>query len=143
MIQGVSAGGSVGVIAATAVHYAQMDGKSLILPVRPAQMINASFKHIQMRPDSRLQDGVPLYKLKILDTLIEQFSRTQAAVPAAVSGAAAGAGTAAQSSVSFSAPHADNVDAIIASVSERLRGSGASYRVGFLPEPGAFVNLLA
>jgi hypothetical protein len=139
MIQGVSAGGNIGVVAVTALRYAHADGQALILPVRPAQMINANFKHIQMRPDSSLENGIPLYKLKILDTLIDQLSRKDAAGAAGALMHAAATGTA-------EAPRAadtGSVDAMITAISASMRDSSPSYRARFLPEPGAFVDLLA
>jgi hypothetical protein len=83
------------------------------MPVRPAEQIYANFRHIQVRPDSRLEDGIPLYKLKILDALIDSLSRTDASKGR---GAAAGQGGV---------------------------GLAALYRRGFLPEPGTFVDLVA
>jgi len=130
MIQGVSSGGRVGVVAVTALRYAQSDGGDIIVPIRPAEAVYASFRHIQTRPDSRLQDGIPLYKLRILDTLIDHLVR---------SGAAHNAGE--RPGVS-----ADSIDQLIAAMSNTLgKGSGgdAPYRAGFLPEPGAFVDLAA
>ena len=129
---GVSAGGRVGVASMTALRYAQPDGGEVVMPVRPAQLIYANFKHIQVVPESRLQDGVPLYKLKILDTLIDQLSPKRA-VPAITAG---------------------SIDGIIGEMSRGVprdvmtpgaasRGTAAAYRAGFLPPPGAFVNLVA
>jgi hypothetical protein len=94
------------------------------MPVRPAQVVYANFKHIQVRPDSRLEDGVPLYKLKILDTLIDHLSRKKQAPSA----------------------DASSIDSVIVEMSRSFRaagGSGQSYRAGFLPAPGAFVDLVA
>ena len=116
----------------TALRYAQADGADVIMPVRPAQLVYANFKHIQAVPDSRLQDGVPLYKLKILDTLIDRLS-PGATVPAIT---------------------ARSIDGIIGDMSRGARNDGAAagasprgtagaYRAGFLPPPGAFVNLVA
>jgi hypothetical protein len=121
---GVSAGGHVGVVSMTALRYAQSDAGDVIMPVRPAQLIYANFKHIQVRPDSRLEDGIPLYKLKILDTLIEQLSQKKP-----------------QPSVD-----AGSIDSVIMEMSRGFRpagGSGQLYRAGFLPTPGAFVDLMA
>jgi hypothetical protein len=131
MIQGVSSGGQVGIVAITAMRYAQSDGGTVVVPVRPAQMINASFKHIQMRPDSRLQDGVPLYKLKILDSLIDHMAK---ATPN-------GAGLVGKSGVD-----AVTIDGLIATMSGSARaeaGTAAAYRAGFFLEPGALVDLVA
>jgi hypothetical protein len=117
---GVTAGGHVGVVSLTALRFAQADGGEVIMPVRPAQMVYANFKHIQVLPESRLKDGVPLYKLKILDILIDQLSpkRPVASVDAG------------------------SIDLIIGEMSGRLRRREA-YLGGFLPAPGAFVNLVA
>ena len=122
MVAGVNAGGQVGVVSMTALRYAQADGGDVIMPVRP---------------DSRLDDGVPLYKLKILDTLIDHLSAKK---PAA-------------------AVDAGSIDNTIIEMSRSMRTSGggtaggafgamaggpsASYRAGFLPPPGAFVDLVA
>jgi hypothetical protein len=128
MIQGVSSGGHVGVAAITALRYAQSDGHDVIMPVRPAQAINASFKHIQVRPDSNLQDGVPLYKLKILDSLIDQMTKT-------------GAGARGVDGI-----NASTIDGVISSLTRAGQaegGAGSAYRAGFFLEPGAFVDLVA
>jgi len=136
MIQGVSSGGHVGVVAVTALRYAQSDGQDVILPVRPAQVIFANFKHIQVRPDSRLEDGVPLYKLKILDSLIDQMAKT-AVMPGNESGARG---------LLKSGLTAANIDGVIAGMTGAGRaqsGAGAAYRPGFFLAPGAFVDLVA
>jgi hypothetical protein len=132
MIQGVSSGGHVGVVAITALRYAQSDGHAVVMPVRPAQMIYANFKHIQVRPDSRLEDGVPLYKLKILDSLIDQMAKT---------GAEGGTHGTARPGIT-----ASNIDGMILSLAGAGRGGsglGSAYRAGFFPPPGAFVDLVA
>jgi hypothetical protein len=124
MVAGVTAGGHVGVVSMTALRYAQSDGGDVIMPVRPAQLIYANFKHIQVRPDSRLQDGIPLYKLKILDTLIEQMSHKK----------------------SLPSVDAGSIDSALAEMSRGFRAAGSAgqpYRGGFLPAPGAFVDLVA
>jgi len=121
-------------VALTAVRYAQADAPGVIMPVRRAQMVYAQFAHIQVQPDSRLQDGVPLYKLQILDTLIDKMSRS-ARAPGAAQPGTAGA-----------RPAPTSIDAVIAGLSNELRsggGAAASYRAAFLPAPGAFVDLVA
>ena len=117
MVAGVTAGGHVGVISMAALRYAQPGSVQPVMPVRPAEVIYANFRHVQVQPDSRLQDGVPLYKLKILDMLIDRFSPKQ---PSSVD--------------------ARSIDSVITEISRGLRGA---YRAGFLPEPGAFVDLVA
>ena len=118
MAAGVSTGGQVGVISMTAVRYAQPASNEPVMPVRRAQLVYANFRHIQVQPDSRLQGGVPIYKLKILDTLIEHLSPKQAT------------------------PRVDaaSIDSVITGLS---RGPKGAYRAGFLPAPGAFVDLVA
>jgi len=132
MIQGVTSGGHIGVAAITALRYAQSDGRDIVMPVRPAELIQANFRHIQVRPDSRLDEGVPLYKLKILDTLIDSLSRDS--------------GTAARTGPLNRPGAGASIDNIITRMASELRqgtGRDNSYRARFLPEPGAFVDLLA
>lgn len=124
MVTGVTSGGHVGVVAMTALRYAQSDAGDVIMPVRPAQLIFANFKHIQVVPDSRLEDGVPLYKLKILDTLIDQLSQKKP----------------------LPSMDAGSIESAIIEMSRGFRAAGGaaqSYRAGFLPAPGAFVDLVA
>jgi hypothetical protein len=139
-----AAGGAhIGVAAIAALRYAQSDGVDLVMPVRPVQQIFASFRHIQLRPDSRLQDGVPLYKLRILDSLIDHLSRTEGA---GATGATEGSRAAAGAGAGRRGLSAAGVDRAIESLQELLRHGrrgGAAYRFGTLPEPGAFVNLVA
>ncbi len=118
MVAGVSAGGHLGVISMTALRYAQPGSGQPVMPVRLAEVIYANFRHIQVQPDSHLQDGVPLYKLKILDMLIDRFSPKQAS----------------------SSVDAGSIDAVIGAMTRGMKGA---YREGFLPAPGAFVDLVA
>jgi hypothetical protein len=118
MVAGATAGSHVGVISLAAVRYAQPGSGSPVMPVRPAELIYANFHHIRVQPDTRLQDGVPIYKLKILDSLIDHLSARRP-----------GAGV-----------DAGSIDSVIIEMSKGLRGA---YREGFLPAPGAFVDLVA
>jgi hypothetical protein len=154
MVAGVSSkgvayaagGGNVGVVAITALRYAQSDGINVVMPVRPAQQIFANFRHIQLRPDSRLEEGIPLYKLRILDSLIDHLSRAETTGKEAAPGGA-GAGIApAGAETKRGGVTAASVDGAIKSLFERLRQGnigGAAYRSAFLPQPGAFVDLVA
>jgi hypothetical protein len=130
---------TIGIASITALRHAQSDGYDMVMPVRPAQAINAHFRHIQLLPDSRLKDGVPLYKLKILDALIDN--------PAPGGSAPGVSGT-----LTGKVGRAEAVDGLIAGIMDGLRaeegaaarGMGSSaYRAGFLPLPGAFVDLVA
>lgn len=118
MVGAVSNGSSVGVISMAALRYAQPAAGEPILPVRPAEMVFATFRHIQVQPDFRTESGVPIYKLKILDALIDRFS------PRPAGGQV----------------DASSIDSVIAEISRGLRGS---FGAGSLPAPGAFVNLVA
>ena len=115
----------------TALRYAQADAE-VVIPMRPAQIVHANFRHIQALPEWRLQDGVPLYKLRILDALIDQFSPKERTPPV----------------------DSESIDLTIGEMSRWLRGTGMTpstsshgmaeaYRARFLPAAGAFVNLLA
>jgi hypothetical protein len=149
MVQGVSSGSQVGVVAMAALRYAQTDGASVVLPVRRAEMLYANFRHIQVRPDTSREDGIPLYKLKILDTLIDSFARGTGETGAAATGGAGKAGAAAMgraSGYTRQAASEDAIDQMISAVAKNLRAEGrgsAAYRAGFLPAPGAFVDLAA
>jgi hypothetical protein len=129
---------AVGAGTIAALRSVRTDDYDIVVPVRPVQAIYASFRHIQVLPDTRLQDGVPLYKLKILDSLIEELSPGKAGTAVGASGGGAA--------------KAEAVDRIIGDLSGGLRaaeaaagrGLGSSaYRAGFLPLPGAFVDLVA
>jgi hypothetical protein len=139
MVQAVSPSTSVANL--VAVRSAQADAPGVIMPVRPAQAIYASFRHIDVLPDSRLADGVPLYKLRILDSLIDRLSQVQ------------GNGSGGAAAISAAARRDPaSVDRWIADLAGGLRAAGgssarggvsASYRAGFFPLPGAFVDLVA
>ena len=133
MVSGVTTGSQVGVVSMTAVRYAQPAAGEPILPVRPAQMVAATFRHIQVRPDSRLDNGIPIYKLKILDTLIDHLSPRQPAAGGSAANGSAASGSAA-------AVNAATIDSVIMEMSRGMRGA---FQVGSLPAPGAFVNLVA
>jgi len=138
MVSGVTTGSQVGVVSLTAVRYAQPAAGEPILPVRPAQMVAATFRHIQVRPDSRLDNGIPIYKLKILDTLIDHLSPRQPAAGGSVANGSAANGSAANGSVA--AVDAATIDSVIMEMSRGMRGA---FQAGSLPAPGAFVNLVA
>jgi hypothetical protein len=141
MVQGITGQGQIGVVAISALRAVQSDGQSVVVPVRPSQAVYANFSHIRVRPDWSLQDGIPLYKLRILDTLMERYSRTGTA--GRTGEPAGGAGLAA---LSASGQGRKDIDSLINSLSQKLRvsaGDSFSYRAGFLPEPGTFLDLVA
>ena len=151
MADGISATSTAGIGSIVAVRGARDDATGIVMPVRPAQAIFASFRHIQVLPDSRLQDGVPLYKLRILDALMDRAAAgTQTGSSAA---AASGGSRAGWDGLGGPSPSRteSSVDALIVDLSQKLRAtdgragaqSPAGYRAGFLPLPGAFVDLVA
>jgi hypothetical protein len=103
------------------------DGR-VMLPIRPADALFAAFKHIQVIPDTRLENGVPLYKLMILDNLIEHL--------------AGGAGQSGRGGIKGEA----SVDSLITELAGKLRARTAgaqSFTAGLLPGAGMVVNLVA
>lgn len=100
-----------------------------MLPVRPADARCASFQHIQVLPNTRAGNGVPLYKLNIPDALIERISRTL------------------ESARPGGAPRDDQpVDERTRALSfaiHRPARSAPSRTAGLPLEPGSFVNLVA
>ncbi len=122
----------VGVQSMAALRYPGADGYDVVVPVRPARAVHASFRHIEVLPDIRVQDGIPLYKLQILDALLEYYS-----APAR------------RDFPSEQAPAADGTREATANilVNGLSRGTRSpapgSYRAGLLPLPGALVDLVA
>jgi hypothetical protein len=135
MVAGISTGSQVGMISMTALRYAQPAAGQPVMPVRPAELVYANFRHIQVRPDSRLDSGVPIYKLKILDTLIDHLSPGRAA------------GREGSARAGAARVDAASIDSLIVEMSRGLRGAEhgrpGGYLAGFLPPPGAFVDLVA
>ena len=129
---------AVGTGSITALRSVRTDDYEVVVPVRPVQAIYANFRHIQVLPDARLQDGVPLYKLKILDSLIDGLPPGSANAGAGSAGGETGRGQAIDRIIG------DLSGGLRAAQAEAARGPGrGSYRAGFLPLPGAFVDLVA
>jgi len=173
MVAGVSTGGQVGVISMTAVRYAQPASNEPVMPVRRAQLVYANFRHIQVQPDSRLQGGVPLYKLKILDTLIDHLSPKPAAprvdaasIDSVITGMSRGLRGAYDGQTAVLRPGPSNASQprVLPQAASAYDGqpgrtrrtavegppdprvlaqATGAYRAGFLPAPGAFVDLVA
>jgi hypothetical protein len=129
MIEGVSSMGRIGTVALAALRYAQPAGERAVLPVRPADMRYASFRHIQVLPDTRAGEGVPLYKLKILDALIERIAGANGS---------ARAGAAPREDL----PVDERIRAISSAIHRPARGA-PSWTAGLSLTPGSFVDLVA
>ncbi len=125
MIEGVGSIRTVGTAALSALAFTGSEGARIALPVRPALAPYALFKHIRAVPDSSLKNGIPMYKLAILDRLIERLSSS------ASSGRAREVTTA-------------NIDDVITDLSREFRTRSAiAFRGGALPDTGLVVDLVA
>jgi hypothetical protein len=129
MVEGVHAMRYAAPAAVSALSFPPSGGGKILLPVRPAYALFASFKHIQVIPDATLEEGVPLYKLALLDSLIEQMAVSGAARKEAEKGRTPG-----------------SIDGVIEELSARLRSRAAaspSFGAGTLPAAGLVVDMVA
>jgi hypothetical protein len=127
MMEGVGSIRNIGAAAIGALAFAGSGSSRISLPVRPAFAVYASFKHIRAIPDAGLKDGIPMYKLAILDNLIERLSGS---APAALG---------ARSEV-----NARTIDHLITGLAAELRSrNAAGFRGGMLPDMGLVVDLVA
>lgn len=97
----------------------------LPVPVRPLYSISAVFKHISPVPSSTGQAGIPLYKLRVLDNLLDRFM---------------------QKNVKRIKITADNIDSLISKALNKLKSQsyiGEQYSVSFRAEKGLIINLVA
>jgi hypothetical protein len=125
--------GAIGSLAIPAISTLHSTGRTMSFPVRPAYTLYANFKHIQVFPDSSLEGGIPLYKLTVLDTLLDRLSRGPSA--------AAEAATPKQTRIT-----AENIDGAIAALAGRLKGPAAgtlSFSAGLMPHTGLIVDMVA
>lgn len=98
------------------------------IPVRPLYSISAVFKHISPIPASVGDNGIPLYKLRVLDNLLDRFIRRDK-------------GAFKQIKIS-----ANNIDSVINEVSNKLKSQtyvGEQYGMVFRAEKGLIINLVA
>jgi hypothetical protein len=141
MVAAVTSGSHIGVVSMTALRYAQADAGEVVIPVRPSQVVHANFKHIQALPEWRQQDGVPLYKLRILDALIDQFSPKGRTSPLDSESIDLTIGEMSRALRAHEMTPSTSSHGMTPSMASR--GMAEAYRAGFLPAAGAFVNLLA
>jgi hypothetical protein len=123
MSEGIS---SVASMAVTALPSIQSAGRKLSFRMQPSVAVYASFKHIQVIPDSTLKGGIPLYKLTLLDRLIEMLSGTPAA-----------------GMVEGKKVTAESIDRVIGDITQRLRGGSVTYQAGLQPGTGLVVDMVA
>ena len=96
------------------------------LPVQPADVLYASFKHIKV-VSGRENGGIPLYKLTALDALLDQLAKS---------------GSTAAKGVRDAGPA--RIDEVLSEVSRTLRARlGGRFSGGLLPEPGLIVDMTA
>ncbi|MBN2440360.1 MAG: hypothetical protein JXJ04_03415 [Spirochaetales bacterium] len=70
MIQNIS---SIGPIIAPNVFHLRPGSGKISVPIKPSQSLNARFKHITALPVNTAEGSVPIYKLQMLDNLIERL----------------------------------------------------------------------
>lgn len=99
------------------------------VPVRPINTIYAHFKHIRGIPSS--EGGVPIFKLRILDTLIDNLLSLREKVP---------------ESYELIRLESENIDSLIHELQQRLQDRIISTKAlfgGFFPETGLLIDLVA
>jgi hypothetical protein len=98
----------------------------ITLPVQPADVLYASFKHIKV-VSGREQGGIPLYKLTALDAMLDQLARSGSTA----AGGERNAGPA-------------RIDSLLSDISRDLRSRlGGRFSGGLLPELGLVVDMTA
>jgi hypothetical protein len=126
MVEGAGSIRTAGMAAIGALAFSGSGSARVSLPVRPAFAMYARFKHIKAVPDSSLRDGIPMYKLAILDSLIERLSGSRAGRGADL------------------VANPRTIDDVITGLSRGIRGKDAiSFRAGTLPDMGLVVDLVA
>ena len=101
----------------------------LLVPVRPINTIYACFKHIKGVPAS--EGGVPVFKLRILDNLIDKLLRYRENIP----------GVSELVRIEL-----ENIDSLIVDLQHRLRNqvmNSVPFFGGVYPETGMLVDLVA
>jgi len=105
-----------------------VDGK-MPIPVRPLYSISAVFKHISPFPSNNVgENSIPLYKLRVLDNLLDRFIGRDKGV---------------FKKIKISA---NNIDSLIDEVSNKLKPQtyvGEQYGMVFRAEKGLIINLVA
>ncbi len=108
-----------------------MRGK-LLLPVAPLNAISAVFKHIMPVPSRNRRADIPLYKLRVLDDLLDRILRSRKSKTV--------------NKIKNVKITARNIDSLISGLSAQLRikSPGAEqYGMVFKPDTGLIINLVA
>ncbi|NOY08795.1 MAG: hypothetical protein GXP33_08125 [Spirochaetes bacterium] len=108
-----------------------MRGK-LLLPVAPLNAISAAFKHITPMPSRTGKGDIPLYKLRVLDDLLDRIL--------------SGRKSKTVNKIKNVKITARNIDSLISGVSAQLRIKSLSseqYGMVFKPDTGLIINLVA
>ena len=101
----------------------------LLVPIRPINTIYARFKHIRGVPAA--EGGVPVFKLRILDNLIDKLLRYRENIP----------GVSELVRIKL-----ENIDSLIVDLQHHLRNqvmNSVPFFGGFYPETGMLVDLVA
>jgi hypothetical protein len=125
MANAVSSVATGGIPPLTILSFPRLSNGKVTLPVRPAYTLLASFKHIHVIPDSRQVNGIPLYKLNALDSLLDRLANARP-----------DAGTL--------KVDAGSIDALVVKLSSEVLSRAASpFSTGMLPDIGGVVDLVA
>ncbi len=128
----VSAIQSVPIISFPTIMRIQESSGKIRYPVKPLGSISAVFKHIDAIPSKQGVGGISLYKLRILDGLIEKLIRTGKYSNTR--------------NIAVGRIDKESIDNVIEKLSLQLKASVnslASYSSGIGIESGLIVNLLA
>jgi hypothetical protein len=111
------------------IRIQNMKGDRITVPVNPAYAVYARFKHVMGVPS---QNGaMPLFRLRVLDNLIDRLLRYSEQVP---------------SQESLRNLDAEGIDALIGRLQNQLRGRLLQLPSSFggtFPETGMLIDLIA
>ena len=111
------------------IRIQNMNGGRITVPVNPAHAVYARFKHIQGVPSQ--SGGAPLFRLRVLDNLIDRLLRYAEQVPSAEQ---------------LRELTADGIDPLISRLENRLRSRLLQFPSSFggnYPETGMLIDLSA
>lgn len=124
MVQGINS------IAALYQRYLtpQKAAGRISMPVKPAFSTFAVFKHILGVPAQGSNQSIPVYKLRILDSLIDRLVHLNG-----------------KNAISYEKLDVEKVDAMISEIQKQVSGANQSggYSITSLVETGAIINVLA
>ena len=111
------------------IRIQNMQGGRITVPVNPAQAVYARFKHVLGVPS--LDGGAPLFRLRVLDNLIDRLLRYSEQVP---------------SVEQLQNLDAEAIDPLISRLQNQLRAHLLQFPSSFgstFPETGMLIDLIA